>query len=71
MGLTPRRTDNCWQRVYELLGPGLQWSKPQSVFYRAIAQAEKEGDSDAAGHLRIMLKRRNLVMMEKPEHPDH
>jgi hypothetical protein len=57
--------------VYELLGPGLQWSKPQSVFYRAIAQAEKEGNSDAAGHLRIMLKRRNLVMMEKPEHPDH
>lgn len=71
MGLTPRRTYNCWQRVYELLGPGLQWSKPQSVFYRAIAQAERDGHDDVAGHLRIMLKRRNLVMMEKPEHPDH
>ena len=70
MGRKPRRTYNCWQRVYELLGPGLQWSKSQSDFHRAIAQAEKEGDKDAAGHLRIMLKRRNLVMMEKAEHPD-
>lgn len=71
MGRVPHKTHNCWKRIYELLGPGLQWSIPQSTYYRAIAQAEKDGDADVAGHLRIMLKRRNRVMMEKPEHPDH
>lgn len=54
-----------WAYIYELLGPGLHWFKPQEVFLRAIERAEREGQHDAAHHIRIILANRNRVMMEK------
>lgn len=56
---------NCWGYIYELLGPGLHWFKPQELFLTAIARAEREGQHEAAHHIRIILKMRNDVMMEK------
>lgn len=56
-----------WAYIYRLLGPGLHWSKPQKHFKTAIKRAEAENQHDAADHIRIILKMRNSVMMEKEE----
>lgn len=62
-----------WSYIYNLLGPGLHWSKPQSLFRDAVFRAEKEGFHDAAEHIRIIWRMRNDVMMEsmqnEPEPP--
>ena len=54
-----------WAYIVMLLGPGLHWGKSQEELQRAIARATDEGKHEAAEHLEIILKRRNLVMFEK------
>lgn len=56
-----------WGYIYKVLGPGLHWNKSQAQIRAAIAQAEKDGQQDAADHIRIILKLRNEVMMESEE----
>lgn len=58
-----------WRYLNMLLGPGLQWDKSQHELVALIARAEDEGQLDAAEHLRIILARRNAVMMDKPIGP--
>lgn len=59
-----------WAYIYQLLGPGLHWSKPQSLFRRAVQRAEAEGQQDAADHIRIIWELRNEVMMERMQEKD-
>jgi hypothetical protein len=53
-----------WWYIRQLLGPGLHWGRSQAELKRYIAQAERDGQPDAAEHLRIILRSRNAVMME-------
>lgn len=54
-----------WDYIRMLLGPGLHWGKTQKELVDAIDRAHADNELDAAEHLRIILKRRNAVMMEK------
>lgn len=54
-----------WGYIRKLLGSGLHWGKTQEELRAAIAQAERDGMHHAAEHLRIILRLRNKVMMEK------
>jgi hypothetical protein len=54
-----------WGYIRKLLGSGLHWGKTQEELQAAIAQAEQDGMSKAAEHIRIILRLRNKVMMEK------
>lgn len=56
-----------WWYIVKLLGPGLHWGRSQEELRRAIAQADRDGMSEAAEHLRIILGLRNAVMMETEE----
>lgn len=58
-----------WAYIYQLLGPGLHWGKSQKQLREAIEKAEKDGRPDAAKHVRIILKMRNVVRFEKEETP--
>lgn len=53
-----------WWYIRQLLGPGSHWGRSQAELKRHIAQAERDGQPDAAEHLRIILRSRNAVMME-------
>jgi hypothetical protein len=53
-----------------LLGPGLHWGKPQSLFREAVRRAEADGQRDAAEHIRIIWELRNKVMMERIQEKD-
>ncbi len=50
-----------WAKVLKLIGPGLHWGKPRSLYLKAIASAEKEGLYDVADHIRIILEQRDRV----------
>jgi hypothetical protein len=54
-----------WQYIREILGPGLHWGKSQAEILEAIDRAHTDQRLDAADHLKIILKRRNLVMFEE------
>lgn len=54
-----------WAYIQSLLGPGTHWGRSQDAFQALIDRAVAEGQWAAAEHLRIMLARRNAVMMEK------
>jgi len=54
-----------WGYIRKLLGSGLHWGKTQEELQTAIAQAERDGMPKAAEHIRIILRLRNKVMMEK------
>lgn len=54
-----------WRLVQELLGPGLHWLKSSEEIQRAIEEAERRNEPDVAEHLRIILKRRNVVNFDK------
>ena len=54
-----------WAYILKLLGPGLHWSKTQEQLQTAIARAEADNRPEAAAHLRIILKMRNVVHMDK------
>lgn len=56
-----------WAYIRQLLGPGLHWGKPQSVFLDAIDKAREEGQHDAAEHIEAILDMRNSVMCEEKE----
>lgn len=58
-----------WRYILSLLGPGLHWSRTQSDLRRAIDRAERDGQHDAAHHLRIILDLRNTVHMDQKEAP--
>lgn len=53
-----------WWYIKMLLGPGLHWGRSQAELRAAIQRAEDDGMTDAAEHLRIILKLRNRVMAE-------
>jgi hypothetical protein len=55
-----------WGYIQSLLGPGTHWGRSQDAFQALIDRAVSDGQLDAAEHLRMMLERRNAVMMEKP-----
>lgn len=57
--------NNTWSYILNVLGSGLYWGKSQEQIQHAIKQAEKDGQLDAAKHLRIILKERNIVWCEK------
>lgn len=54
-----------WGYIRRLLGSGLHWGKTQEELQAAIAQAERDNMPKAAEHIRIILRLRNRVMMEK------
>jgi hypothetical protein len=54
-----------WAYILKLLGPGLHWGRTQEELQAAIARAELDNKPDAAEHLRIILRRRNVVNMDK------
>lgn len=56
-----------WGYIRKLLGSGLHWGKTQEELRAAIAQAERDNMHKAAEHLRIILRLRNRVMMEKED----
>jgi hypothetical protein len=56
-----------WELIRQLLGPGLHWGRTQAELRAAIAEAERLGEADAAEHLRIILRLRNDVCMEREE----
>ena len=56
-----------WGYIRKLLGPGLHWGKTRDELRAAIAQAERDNMPKAAEHLRIILRLRNKVMMEKED----
>jgi hypothetical protein len=49
------------------LGPGLHWGRSQDELLAAIQRAEREGMLDAAQHLRIILRMRDVVNMDEPK----
>jgi hypothetical protein len=55
----------CWAYIQSLLGPGTHWGRSQEAFQALIDRAVADGQHDAAEHLRMMLERRNAVMMDK------
>lgn len=50
-----------WSKVLELIGPGLHWGKPRSLYLKAISTAEHLGRPDVADHIRIILEQRDRV----------
>lgn len=54
-----------WAYILRILGPGLHWGRSQDEYQQAILQAEKDGQFEAAHHLKIIWRLRNQVMMEK------
>ena len=56
-----------WAYIYKLLGPGLHWNKTQEHFRKAVEKAEKDGQQEAAEHIKIIWRMRNEVMMESEE----
>lgn len=54
-----------WAYILKLLGPGTHWGRTQEELLKAAAQAEQEGQPDAAEHIRIIHRLRNRVFMEK------
>jgi len=50
-----------WAKVLELIGPGLHWGKPRSLYVTAISTAERLGRNDVADHIRIILEQRDAV----------
>ena len=50
--------------IRSLLGPGLHWDRTQPELLAAIAQADKDGQFDAADHIHIILRLRNRVLMD-------
>ena len=50
-----------WAKVLELIGPGLHWGKPRSLYLTAIVTAEQAGRYDVADHIRIILEQRDVV----------
>jgi hypothetical protein len=60
-------TETPWPYIRALLGPGLHWSKSPASVQAAIERAEREGQSAAADHLRIILERINVVGFITPE----
>lgn len=58
-----------WAYILRLLGPGAHWGRTQEELYKAVAQAEKDGQTDAAEHIRGIHRLRNRVFMEKA--PDY
>jgi hypothetical protein len=53
-----------WAYIRSLLGPGLHWDRTQQQLLDAIARADREGQHDAADHIRIILRLRNRVLMD-------
>ena len=53
-----------WAYIRSLLGPGLHWDKTQEQLRAAISKADREGQHDAAEHIRIILRLRNRVLMD-------
>lgn len=53
-----------WAYIRSLLGPGLHWDRTQPELLKAIARADREGQPDAAEHIRIILRLRNRVLMD-------
>lgn len=53
-----------WAYIRSLLGPGLHWDRTQRQLLDAIARADREGQPDAAEHIRIILRLRNRVLMD-------
>ena len=53
-----------WAYIRSLLGPGLHWDRTQPELLKAISQADREGQHDAADHIRIILRLRNRVLMD-------
>ena len=53
-----------WAYIRSLLGPGLHWDRTQPELLAAISQADKDGQFDAADHIRIILRLRNRVLMD-------
>lgn len=53
-----------WAYIRSILGPGLHWERTQQELLKAIAKADREGQHDAAEHIRIILRLRNRVLME-------
>jgi len=58
---------NVWNYIHRLLGPGLHWTKDQSVFKTAHERALQENQHEAAGHIAIIWDERNRVMCEKKD----
>ena len=54
-----------WAYIQSLLGPGTHWGRSQDAFQALIDRAVADNQPEAAEHLRLMLERRNAVMMEK------
>ena len=42
----------------------MHWDRTQPELLAAIAQADKDGQLDAADHIRIILRLRNRVLMD-------
>jgi hypothetical protein len=55
-----------WRYINKLLGPGSHWGRTQQELLDAIAQAEADNMTAAAGHIRIILALRNKVLFETP-----
>lgn len=53
-----------WAYIRKILGPGIHWSRTKEELEIAIKKAEKDGNKDAADHIRIILDLRNLVRDE-------
>lgn len=54
-----------WSEILELIGPGLQYNIPRERLVWALAEAERRGRADVAHHLRIILKRRDVVRFDQ------
>lgn len=54
-----------WAEILELIGPGLQYNIPRERLVWALAEAERRGRADVAHHLRIILKRRDIVRFDQ------
>lgn len=51
--------------ILELIGPGLQYDIPRDRLVWALSEAERRGRADVAHHLRIILKRRDIVRFDQ------
>lgn len=53
-----------WTYISGLLGPGLHWGQTKERLEGAIEKATTDGREDAAEHLRIILRLRNIVAFD-------
>lgn len=60
---------NPWHYIASIIGHRSLWGRSRDEMIHAIERAERDGQTDAAGHLRIMLRRRDEVCFDVPLGP--